>query len=871
MIPRLQPTPITCATLFAVVGAFLPSAAQQAQPPASDLLQRAVHFADLYNWADAAPDFAAAEKIFAAAADERNALYARLGNIRSTIEQRVLPETSAQLAAELDSNPLLQTDKQLRMFCLIVKGDIDGELQSREMRQDWEQVQALAEELGDSKWQYRSLAQLGLAAFFDGDLATARKNVVSALIAATKAGDAGAQIRFLTVIGIGLLNSQMYEPTLPYFDKALAIAKATPDAGYPYLTNEARMRALIGLKQFDAAQRLVDEILTHARDQHRNSQQAFVLTYAAIIARSRNDDQAALSDLEQAAALSEAGGFVLARAEAQAALADIYRDHGDFRKAEQFAALAAASTQSSGDTWSVPARLQVLAEIQVSEGKYAEADHVYDRASAFIDPLIGSYSSLLEKTALITASSEIYSRHFSLVAERFNDPAKAYSIVEQVRGRATADLLMAGSVASDEAKKAERAIAQLRLKLTTARSTDDLHRLRDQIFMAEQSRWITPEVSILKAKSHDTIALDRVQRSLSDSAVILEYVVADPRSYCLVISHGGSHIVPLASARRIDALVTAYLKAVRAKQPAHAESRSLYDLLLGPIPEAARKGTLVVIRDGRLHLVPFDALIDGTGRYVAESHTVAYSPSASSFYLLATETRRPRRFSHALLAIGGVPYSPGELKQVSLTRGYDAHDTSDLPASKFEVLAAEAAVHDRSSTILLGPNATESAFKRADLGQYRVIHLAVHGFASTTYPNRAALVLLSDPAKGEDGFLQASEIVQLPLKADLVILSACDTAVGPVQGEEGIATLSKAFLLAGARAVVSTLWSIDDTFSLYLMKQFYRHLALHQPPAYALTAAKRDMLRKFGRAEVPYYWAAFTFEGAVDRAIVAIR
>ena len=90
------------------------------------------------------------------------------------------------------------------------------------------------------------------------------------------------------------------------------------------------------------------------------------------------------------------------------------------------------------------------------------------------------------------------------------------------------------------------------------------------------------------------------------------------------------------------------------------------------------------------------------------------------------------------------------------------------------------------------------------------------------------LVLLSDPPAGEDGFLQASEIVQLRLNSDLVILSACDTAVGPLEGEEGIAALSRAFLLAGARSVVSTLWSIDDTFSLFLMKQFYKHLAAHE-------------------------------------------
>ena len=90
-----------------------------------------------------------------------------------------------------------------------------------------------------------------------------------------------------------------------------------------------------------------------------------------------------------------------------------------------------------------------MAVLDIKQGKYDEADRVFDRASAFVDALIGNYSSVLEKTAVIRASSELYSQHFALVADRFNDPRKAYSIIEQVRGRVTTDLLMAGAVAPD--------------------------------------------------------------------------------------------------------------------------------------------------------------------------------------------------------------------------------------------------------------------------------------------------------------------------------------------------------------------------------------------------------------------------------------
>src|ERR1019366_5202455 len=171
------------------------------------------------------------------------------------------------------------------------------------------------------------------------------------------------------------------------------------------------------------------------------------------------------------------------------------------------------------------------------------------------------------------------------------------------------------------------------------------------------------------------------------------------------------------------------------------------------------------------------------------------------------------------------------------------------------------------SKLLLGTSATEAAFKAAGLTEYRVIHLAVHGFADSTFPDRAALVLLSDRLAGEDGFLQSSEIAQLRFDADLVVLSACDTAVGALQGQEGIANLSLAFLLSGSKTVVSTLWTIDDTSTLYLMKRFYVHLSEGNTAAFALTAAKRDMLKTYGAHAVPYYWASFRLEGLGDRPV----
>ena len=129
------------------------------------------------------------------------------------------------------------------------------------------------------------------------------------------------------------------------------------------------------------------------------------------------------------------------------------------------------------------------------------------------------------------------------------------------------------------------------------------------------------------------------------------------------------------------------------------------------------------------------------------------------------------------------------------------------------------------SDLGLWDDATEAAFKNQSLSRFRVIHFAVHGLVSTKYPERSALVFRPDPDAHEDGFLQAREIVSLPIRAELVTLSACATGTGKINGEEGVASLVRPFLIAGAKSVVANLWNADDDFTRTLMKEFYTQLA----------------------------------------------
>ena len=846
----------------------------QVQTTADDpdaLMKKALQLGDLYNWADAAPLFTQAEQLYAARSDNRNALHAHLGRIRSTMEQLSLPEVSEELGAALDKNPLLQSDKELRLFCLMVLGDIDGEIDAAPMRRDWEAALRLAQALGDKKLENRASGELGFALFLEGDMAAARQKVAGSLMGAMMMGDTGAQIRYLAAIGHAFVQMGSYDDALGYFDKALKIAAANPDTGYQFLVNEGKLQAFRGMGKLDDAEQLASEIIAQARAKQKHVKETQALITAGTVANAKGDQAKAIELFNEANDLAQRGQFTRLSADAQFYLEDIYRKRGDLLKAESLASAAAESTQDSGDLYLLPLRLQALAQLQASQGKYREASETYDRASDILDTMIGNVTSAAGKIGLISSMSAVYAEHFALAADHLKDNAKAFSVLEHARGRVTTELLMSGKPPdSPQEVEIQKQISRLNLALAKAKSVEQVHQIRDKIFLAEQARWLTPASGTWESKPWQTIPLERIRQNLAPSELVLEYVMAEPHSYCLAITHDSAHVVPLGDRASIESSVLGYLKTLKTKGSSKSQARELYTALLKDIPEVAKKDRIIIVPDGGLHLLPFDALVDDTGRYLVFSHTITYATSASALYLANSVKHPPTQ--QTFLGIGGIPYEQNaELTKIATLRGYVSGPLVNLPASKDEILAAQAKTQSDGQSTLIGTSATKSAFEHSDLADHAIIHLAVHGVANEKHPERAALILLSDTSAGDDGILEASEIVHLHINADLVVLSACDTAVGRLQGEEGIANLSLAFQLAGAKAVVSTLWTIDDTTALYLMKRFYAHLAERNTIAWALTAAKRDMLRNYGAQAVPYYWASFKLEGAGNQPVIITK
>ena len=165
--------------------------------------------------------------------------------------------------------------------------------------------------------------------------------------------------------------------------------------------------------------------------------------------------------------------------------------------------------------------------------------------------------------------------------------------------------------------------------------------------------------------------------------------------------------------------------------------------------------------------------------------------------------------------MGGIPYDQSGPLVASLRGAYSSGALANLPGSRDEVLDVAKTFEARRAKVdlQLGADGTKEAFERALGAEYSIIHLAVHALADAKNPDHAALFLVPDKKTGIDGTLDSAEVLTLKIRANVVVLSACETSVGRLEGQEGVGNLSRAFLLAGARTVVSTLWTIDDTFS----------------------------------------------------------
>ncbi|HZT36092.1 MAG TPA: hypothetical protein VFA15_09235, partial [Nitrososphaera sp.] len=369
---------------------------------------------------------------------------------------------------------------------------------------------------------------------------------------------------------------------IDYAKKAIALARANPDAGPPMIANAALARALAGTGEVSQAKQLVQTLLSNPNLDY--AERDNYLSAAGEVSVAEKNYRRAIRYFENAGSIARAYDDFREAADLQSRASDLYLQIGNVSKAEELARSAIQTLQASKASPLLPPKFDSLAQVLITQKKYADARAVYEKAETLQDSLIGKADTLIVKTALITGAGQLYAHHFALLADHFNDVDAAYNVVEDGRGRAMVDLLLSRGSSSPEALETERRIASLRLQMAGAPSPDEMDRLRQGIFLAEQSRAVNPDLTILATKQFRPIPAQTIQESLQPSEILLEYVLADPNSYVLCFTPDSRQIIKLAGRRTIEKMVADYRDAVRQRANPIRQAHDLYTSLLNPVP-----------------------------------------------------------------------------------------------------------------------------------------------------------------------------------------------------------------------------------------------------------------------------------------------
>jgi len=835
--------------------------------PREAIIQEAQQLAWLNSWAEAAKVLERLDREGFEPADEPTALFARAAQIRGSIESMSLPEAADELTSMLDSGPA-QSDPELRIQLLAVKGDIEFQYDLSAAHETWEEARQLASMDGLGLWRARAEGELGTIAFLNGEIYAAVKLVSGALLKAEVSGDIAAQIRYRTAMGEGSAEFGRTGDAIRFFDKALALAEATPGAYFPFTAyiGKARLQATSG--RSGEGLRMLHEGLAEARQKGLKVREARILTVLGELAAAAGKQDEAVTRLTAAADVAKNAGLDRIEATASSALVSLLRDTRQIDTAEAYAKRSVTAAQRSGDLFHLPQMMAALAEIEADNGNFIQAERTYAQATDLVDSLLRGFPHPKHKNTLIATMSRVFDGHFQLALEKLHDVRKAFHVLESARARGLVDLLQGTDGKSLVYPRMTREIAALNRALASEEDPDHRTLLLDRLWELEvrSIRPRSPSAGWQERHAAKPVSLQRLQARLADGELVIEYVLGQPRSFALAISRDRVAWYPLKGRQELESAAELHLAAIREGRNAHGEGRDLYKLLVAPVTLIGQNQRLVVVPDGKLHLVAFEALLDPKDRYLTETHVISYAPSATVYHLLSGPARAERE-QIALLGVGGALYSRRKIDEREFIwrgRGFFAPSGtpswSFLPQSLSEV--QDIAASWPGETFLLTKDAaTEAALKRLPLSQYRVLHLSVHSAIDDEFPDRSALVFPSGKGDGEDGLLQAREILSLDLNADLVTLSACDAGSGQMEGIAGMNSLVQAFLMAGSRSVVASVWAAEDTYTAALMRRFYAKLREGFDKAEALTLAKRELLRTHGSDATPYFWAGFRLVG----------
>ena len=374
-----------------------------------------------------------------------------------------------------------------------------------------------------------------------------------------------------------------------------------------------------------------------------------------------------------------------------------------------------------------------------------------------------------------------------------------------------------------------------------------------------------------------SISMEDLQQNLDAKTRLLEYFVGDSCIYLFVVGPTELKLHTLfISKNKLNEEVSHLRKALSdysfiKRDPQKAfelyvdKAHWFYKELLAPALEALNNvESLIIIADGALGHLPFESFLTTAVKeeqpydklpYLLNNYKVAYNYSAT---LWNENLKVSTKKNNGQLLAFAASYGQNE-KDRAETRNLRAPHLrnlrdalQDLPAAREEVKALSVLF---SGAFLYDTIANEANFK-AKAGEYSIIHLAMHGLLNTQYPILSSLAFTEDGDSSENNFLQAHEIAQLKLNADLVVLSACETGYGKFQQGEGVMSLARSFMYAGVPSLVVSMWQVNDASTSLIMQGFYQNLAKGMDKAEALRQAKLEYIKMTGggdgRGEGPF-------------------
>lgn len=473
---------------------------------------------------------------------------------------------------------------------------------------------------------------------------------------------------------------------------------------------------------------------------------------------------------------------------------------------------------------------------------------------------------------------------------------EALEFAERAKARALLDVLQGGRVSVQKAMTAEEQEKERQLKseltrlnthLTRATQSDEpdagqINAFKSQL---EKTRLNYEAFQTALYSAHPDLKVQRGEAPvinaqefgtlLPDAATaLLEYVVTDDKIYMFAITRAAAKAdtevrVYTLPVKRDDlaSQVEAFRRQLASRDLGfRAAALKLYDLLLKPAQSQLRgKTNLIIAPDDKLWELPFQALLVGANRFLIEEAAIAYAPSLT---VLREMTRRPRHrngdaASASLLALGNPLVGKETANRATLALRDEKLDP--LPEAEQEVKVLKRLYGIARSKVYTGAEASEDRVK-SEASQATILHFATHGMLNNAAPMYSHLALAEGGA-GEDGLLEAWELMQLDLKAELAVLSACETARGRIGAGEGMIGLSWAMFVAGVPATVVSQWKVESAGTRDLMVSFHRAL-ISLPEAGRAKATKTEALRqaalklmKNAETSHPFYWAGFVLVG----------